>query len=490
MKYLNNGTYGCVIAPNLKCPHTDANNKYVSKVFSSIKSARDELEQVKIMEKVDPYNRFTIKMLEACKVDAFRLVPKEEMIKCKNFDNRTLNNSAKQMQLIYEHGGIDLGHIKDMSFEDLFLDMRPLFWGLRAMNSKGITHYDIKPANIVYNPTTRKMAYIDFGLVHETSINYNVERFTKKYGSMQPFISYVYHYFPPEFKLYNSYKFELQHVNYTVIHALKQATYYEYTIGYNKFFNTYLIPIIEILKTHSPELENQFTTLFDNDLDSWRRTRFLEMIKEMEKYHGDPYFTRIEKKVDVYGLGISLLQILSMFFQNSPSSLDVKKYSGFYKQLFTMLSAMTDFNPMQRISSSQAYNMYKSLYEMLKSIGTSTRNKDEIPDLIKSPHIDSDKDRGLVERKKAYKARKTKNNGGLLRAIKKIQQKAEEWRANGLLPAKVRNPDTNRLIYTNALVFVGLVRKYGWEFWDSPIAQRSAPNRQQKALEKQKSDTI
>lgn len=407
MRYVNNGTYGCVISPNLPCSNTRSNDKYVSKVFSSSRSALEEVEQMKIIQKIDPYNRFTIKMYESCNVDAFNTIPEEEMIKCKNFQKYTHIPGKQQIQLIYENGGVDLAHVKDVMFEDLFVDMQPLFAGLKVMNDNKVTHYDIKPGNIVYNDKTRKMKYIDFGLLHSTSINYNFELFIQKYGSMQPFVSYTYYYYPPEFQLYNSYKFESwQNVNSVVMDARKHDSYNNYTQGYNLLYKVYLTNVVAKVGDICPEIANELRLLVDNGLKSKRRKRFLEMVRDLGMTEGEDYFYKIENKVDVYSLGISVLQVFSMFLHNG--MVDLLGNKVFYKKFFYMLFAMTNFNPMKRIHPDKLYVLYKTLATLLRRQST----------------------------------QRTK-----------------------YLPRYVLNPFENKMIKSKSKTFQSLLKRHGWGFW-------------------------
>jgi serine/threonine protein kinase len=54
--------------------------------------------------------------------------------------------------------------LKQQYVDEILLNFHHLLMGLKLFKDNGVVHRDIKPQNIVYNPETKKMMYIDFGL--------------------------------------------------------------------------------------------------------------------------------------------------------------------------------------------------------------------------------------------------------------------------------------------------------------------------------------
>ena len=193
--YTNNGTYGCVFRPAVACTSGTDTENLVSKVFRSPDKnyAREEIElHNKIVHQIDPKGKFTVRLVENCKIPVNKF-PLGEVRKCKNFSQIELN-AIELPQIIYEYGGFDLIEAaRRYSFEEIFSALGPVFRGLVTMKEKNYVHLDIKPANMVYNSDTKKLALIDFGL----ATNLNKLYYARNY---HVFI-HPYPYYPPEFPI-------------------------------------------------------------------------------------------------------------------------------------------------------------------------------------------------------------------------------------------------------------------------------------------------
>ena len=226
-QFVAKGTYGCVMRPSVSCAkqsdkqsgkqsaqkHTPATKRSsrkslpsVSKLFTKTKYAMDEFNAHELMMQMDPTGIFTIQAQAQCEISSDKF-NQSELEKCRAEDGKfKLNKDAtdqKLHQIIFDDGGIDLrknfksrNKDKAIGFKELFVGMHSLFDGLIIMQNNNLAHVDIKPANIVYNPETKKMSLIDFGLCERQDLVYT-EHSTVSYG-------HPYVYYPPEFVVYEN----------------------------------------------------------------------------------------------------------------------------------------------------------------------------------------------------------------------------------------------------------------------------------------------
>jgi len=351
IKYVNNGTYGCVMTPNAPCSDGKSSDTSISKIFKEKTEAKSELALNDIVRAIDPEGKFTVKVLGNCDVQTNRL-PAVELGKCSNFKDIDRNKESLH-QIVYEHGGQDLRVFKDLSFEKLFLRMKPLFDGLIVMEKTGYTHYDIKPENIVYNPNTKKMAYIDFGLAHKTEGNYDYTKFP----DLHTFLNFTYYYYPPEFRLFYDATRTYKSYDDMCSTARNRNKYLTYIEGYDLLMKKYVKKLTgEIHKLSATAAEN-FDIAVPYTFGSKRHAHFLEMVDEIEKKQGSYFDHDIAKKVDVYSLGISLLQVF--LYAHLRNDTSIAEHPKFYNQLFLMIFKMTDFNVAKRATPTDALRYFK-----------------------------------------------------------------------------------------------------------------------------------
>ena len=163
-KYIANGSSGCVLKPPIACKNNTNSTKQtensITKIFDNTQIKDDEIYIQKIIEKIDPNNYFTIKLISDCDID-INSYPATELINCTNF----IDTKKQFSQIIYEDGGLSIDdYIDDISLPAIELKFfERIFKGLTVLENYGILHLDIKPANIVYNSKIQKMSIIDFG---------------------------------------------------------------------------------------------------------------------------------------------------------------------------------------------------------------------------------------------------------------------------------------------------------------------------------------
>lgn len=201
--FVNKGTYGCVFTPPLPCKQKQKTGKdneggLVSKVFKQNTEAQVEKRiSNKISDKIDPTNKFTVKMFGTCTADLKAAKPSDELNKC-GFLNQDV--STKHTQITYEYGGKDLLEYVDnykhnIRFDALIPLLLPVFEGLVQLKATRYCHGDIKPANLLLNTHTKRVMIIDFGLMSS---------FRMFFKDMFQHFDYTYLYYPPELKIFRA----------------------------------------------------------------------------------------------------------------------------------------------------------------------------------------------------------------------------------------------------------------------------------------------
>lgn len=204
---LGEGTYGCVIKPSLKCKskkNIDYNGR-VSKVMRK-KDASDEMNEMNKFKHLKDLEKYSIRTPIKCDPE-INDESKKIISKCENERVKRVyrNDPSKLSQLLIDDGGMDLYNFTENIYPKLslhdqkifFTSILELFKGLKFFSDNDIIHQDIKSLNIVYNVSTGKIRYIDFGLV----ISKN--EFIQQSKDSSYSFAQSWSYYPPEFSCAN-----------------------------------------------------------------------------------------------------------------------------------------------------------------------------------------------------------------------------------------------------------------------------------------------
>ena len=345
IKYINNGTYGCVLRPAIPCDSTSkSDSNTVSKIFKTSSSIKKEhKENAGISNLIDPERIFTIAELDSCIIDLLQ-IPEKEFIKCKNFSLQELKRK-KQPQLIYEYGGQDLNVASTISsFEDIFIGMETLFIGLKSLESHKYAHMDIKPANIVYNSENKKASLIDFGLL----TNFG-EIYTRKNIRI---LEYKYPYYPPEF---------IACYNFFQSTANKKANYISVSNNFIELYDKY----IKLITIHAPPL---IKTEIDKVFDSKIINNGFNQLDDMSNSKDfDKFCRRYANRTDVYSLGVSLAKLMGYCcYYNTLTNKQASSLPLFYSSVIKLIRDMLIINPKERLTPTQAYKRYIKVLSIIK----------------------------------------------------------------------------------------------------------------------------
>ena len=361
-KYINNGTYGCVLRPASPCTSKDATSKdyknTISKVFKSHKSANEELVIYKnVVKSIDPENKFTVQLHDFCQIPRSNF-HEAELSKCNNLKQLSPMPN-KLSQIIYEYGGIDLDKIvRQLTFSEIFIAMERVFNGLTILNKNKYVHNDIKPQNLVYNSSSKKMFIIDFGLVQKQN---NVYQINNDY-----FLSYRYSYYPPEYITCSSY---FNSESDRQWERFIRTNIIPFTNNISEYTRVSIKPIDADVHVNYMAYPD-FIQAWDNLKDTGNKNfqSFLEDSLKKTEYF-DMYVSRFANKIDIYMLGVTILELFSLseiYLMN-----DIVNHIPFYIGVLNLIRRMIEMDPRKRISPEEAYEEYKKVLRLIKEVEVS-----------------------------------------------------------------------------------------------------------------------
>ena len=265
MRKIGEGSYGCVYTPPKSCGK-GRKRDMIGKIFENKQQYEEEKIIMKIVQKIDPQNKYTLKMIDNCQVD------NTDIKSCKHYKNGV----SKYYQIVYKYGGIDLeSYIKEGNYKvkDVLPGIIGLLKLLKKMENKGYVHRDIRESNILVDDG--KLYLIDFGLM----ISYD-----KIYDDEQDYVlQYNYKYYPPEFKIYYNAKMN------TRLSSIKDLTKFTLSDVKQNYIDSDIFLDIDGIKD---ELENVY---YSTNLAP-------KFVKGMLMYYAN--------KIDVFSLGMVCIRLI------------------------------------------------------------------------------------------------------------------------------------------------------------------------------------
>lgn len=349
-EYIDKGSYGCIIKPNLKCNGLFGNDKYITKIFFNKSSYLIEKKNHENIEKIDKRNIFIVKKISNCKI----LLTPEIKKKIKNIDLCNLK-SDEIYQITYQYGGIDLIHIFKKIQNDLlkinlfnFLhNFSNIFDGLSKINKNNLIHFDIRINNILYDIKKNKFNIIDFGVLQKINKYYKYIHNIKNnphpsYPNDINILSYIIDgYFYKDLNKYNLNSNELVFMLENNIHIINNI----YKNKKKPYFNKLLILINDIYNYFKIDIFINFdSTLFENI--------YFQKIK-LSKIYKD-----FGNKIDVYMLGLVLFELLLFIYIYLNKNPSIEKIP---LELFSLIKKMILLNPYDRPTIQEASIEFKSI---------------------------------------------------------------------------------------------------------------------------------
>lgn len=349
-KLLGEGAYGCVYYPPLKCEGENKRRKGVGKVFFDEKNADVEDAIFNKINKLISLDKYAVRKTHRCKVSK---IPK----------NCTRNNQNSQNQIILEPVGIDLMKYcnnNTYKFTDLLDGFVNIIDGLIALNNIKYCHHDIKPTNIIVTGNKSKnMLLIDFGSLIKYDQLYDWK--LRENFLTSAFVR-DYPYYPPELYLFittihggiinNKRKFINKSISNIINIYIKQLkTDFEY-IDFD-------------VNTMTTQLEI-FEALFINIFKTINTNKSILLPNNNNKNKLSNKFKDINNKLDVFSLGITMLQVFS--HQNCDNNnLHVSQIS----HILSAIKQAIHFNPTQRTT----LNDLKTQLKYIKTMSPKNRKK-------------------------------------------------------------------------------------------------------------------
>ena len=363
-KHIFSGTYGCGYSPAIRCEgNTDREPGVFSKLMS-IEEARKEMAKREFLKPIDPEQQYFMYPLRSCRPDFEKLDPVENDIKVCSEHIEDFRSRGRLLQ--FRDGGDNLQGIK-LGAADLmnfFRDFQTLFEGLVVLEKAKIAHLDIKLANIVCKRTDSGFSFhfIDFGFTVPIEEGVGEELPTTENYPPWP---YEIKFTEPEFYT-DEYSFErFADVLYKYLEYRKIDSNSIVNLDYNS-------------------TKNRFTVLNDLPL---RNSVALS-------------------KVDVYSLGLALLELFTKFFciVYRGGRADILK-NGYYnllsdgvvpdlnwlkgvekdigRRMNFLIRGMMNINYSQRFTATQSLALYKLIIPKIEMHLTTEKVRENLGVLYK-----------------------------------------------------------------------------------------------------------
>lgn len=354
---IGQGIYGCIHKPSVRCeenpePGFDY-NKYVSK-FMLKKDAIKEFNEFLIIDNIDKNNDYHLGRPIMCKPNLIFPTEKNAIKKCKRFNfNDIQQNPNNYSLLLLKYGGYDL---KDfctnylntfINVDRFWFSLNTLLEGIKLFHSYKISHNDIKPHNILFNPSTYEFRYIDFGLMDSYENMENTSLHNENALG-------IFHW---------SYPLETGFINNEQFVSYKEKSKPLKIEFQNKLTNS-IINGDEIEELENPE---QFNTLFkflyinpDKNIVEQQINAFFngfnDFISSVEYEEG---IKMIIQSMDLFGLGFTIQYVANSFYKMD------KIDKNFYDKLTKLCEKMYNFNILHRELNIQLLiDEYKSILEI------------------------------------------------------------------------------------------------------------------------------
>ena len=182
IKMINQGSYGCIFKPGIKCDYTSKDSKdTISKIQKMNPQLENEIHIGKKISNIANYQWYFAPIIENCEIDIHK-IPKAETDKCnviKNEETASLYNKkpAFVSNKIRYLGNMTLDtHLFKISYniknlnKSLIYTTKHLLTSIEKLNEVNkIVHFDITNNNLMYDEKLGLPIIIDFGLSFETT---------------------------------------------------------------------------------------------------------------------------------------------------------------------------------------------------------------------------------------------------------------------------------------------------------------------------------
>lgn len=369
---LNQGGYGCVYYPAVKC-NQDSDidqKKYVSKLQVLNKSAINEVVISKIVKNIDGFDNFFAPIVNICDIDLkkFDNTQKDEHGETCGIINRKSHKKFALLHIPYIHDGNFNKNIIKFGVRKTFIGLidcyNRLLNGIMLLADNDILHYDLKNDNILYDSVKQQPIIIDFGL------SINMKNIVKKFSSKKIDLSYREHklmsekfyVFAPDYYLwcleihfisffYNGSKYDFE-TKSDVSSEMTGGKKISFNISDNTLTSEYVKSICTMYVTRNKTLR-----LFNKNF----RLQYLKnSIKYFNRYIGMKPELVIKdlllnwKTWDNFSISIMYIKIINSVFDFKQN----KTIDFFYQLLLQNMH----YDPKKRLHPIDSFNKFKEIF--------------------------------------------------------------------------------------------------------------------------------
>lgn len=298
MKFIGEGSYGCVVKPGEKC-YKKIKKNIITKIFIDKDEWKLELKNYEIINKILK-KKYIIKKYDNC-VKKLKNYTNDVYLHCSNI-NSLVNSNTNLYQISYEYGGIDLDIIKRDSkilFKEIFKGFINIFETIYLLDKNDYIHQDIRNPNILYDKKKKQMILIDYGFL------------IKKKDFFSNDNNYIF---------------------YTSYHYAPEINFNNYNEMYNNILSKYTDTCSD-LKFYNKLTEETYKNIY-----------------EVSKKKYEIY----TNKLDIYMMGIILLQ--NYLYYHSKKKINLNKEQK--TKVENLIENLININPEKRYSPKKALDTY------------------------------------------------------------------------------------------------------------------------------------
>ena len=332
------GTYGCVHSPPLYCKGSTRRKPFHVSKFMTTANATSEMKEYALIHNADRALNYYLGKPTICKVDTVES-NREAIQKCsiihKNKPN-LINNLEKYSLIIMKDGGINLGmyskQIKEwkdtpanvQKFELFMIEAQRILKGLTVFAANDMVHHDLKQQNIVYNESTNRLNFIDFGLMCSKS------RMVQDLKKGRHYLAKYHWSFPFELEFLNKTKY----MTFARIGPATRTVYLDTIISGilerpDDDFSSTITTLMSMISNNNPSTKS-YQGLFKLLLGNYTNLLRNSIKYDDEKY--DEFMHLSVNTIDSYGVGIAFLNVL----KNSHNLL-TRECKGEFLRLFIQM---------------------------------------------------------------------------------------------------------------------------------------------------------
>ena len=356
---LGEGAYGCVLKPSLKCKdsHGIPYDHYISKLMKS-RAAKKELSEFLIISQLDKTNSYHLGTPTICVPDIKEADVIQDIKKCRRFQAQDIMIHPQDYRiLILEDGGYDLSifcrnHLKKFvenpaNCKIFWRNVHHLFKGLDFFKKNDIVHYDLKPQNIVFDPSSMNFKFIDFGLMKRATEIIEKSKNSENSGA-------VFHWSYP---IDNGF---LNKSYFTSYKKLSGKDKNDFKTVFTKEILTRKDNEVKGIIENPSSFKLLFSYIYLNPHVQCVENDLALFFDSYDTYLSKHTYKSISKKtvdsIDIYGLGFTLKYVLNQFYKRNgiPES--------FYTKASALFESMYSFDYKTRcVSTEKLLQQYEDL---------------------------------------------------------------------------------------------------------------------------------